>query len=72
MTEDEIMARDVRYPTQPEGEYVAANPSNPADPVGRHGEADWGFWDESWSHWHGGYADETEARTKLAEYCTHL
>jgi len=66
------MAQDVRFTTEPQGDYVPANPQKESDPVGRHGESDWGFWDECWLHWHGGYADEAEARTKLAEYHEHL
>jgi hypothetical protein len=64
--------KDVRYPTEPQGAYVPANPDKPSDPVGRCGESDHGFWDESWSHWHGGYADEAAARAALAEYCVQL
>lgn len=64
--------RDVRYPTEPQGEFVPAQRQRESDPVGRCGESDWGFWDETWIHWHGGYADEAEARAKFAEYCTHL
>lgn len=32
----------------------------------------WGFWDESWATWHGPYADETDARAALREYCALL
>lgn len=42
-----------------------------ADPVGRIGD-DWGFWDETWSHWHGGFADETAARAGLGAYAATL
>lgn len=29
----------------------------------------WGFWDETWSEWTGGYASEADARAALKEYC---
>lgn len=38
-----------------------------SDPVGRIGD-DHGFWDETWSNWHGGYADEDAARTACIAY----
>lgn len=31
---------------------------------------DWGFWDETWSDWRGGYTSEAEARMALRDYCT--
>ena len=42
-----------------------------ADPVGSIG-SDWGFWDETWSYWHGGFADETAARAGLKAYAATL
>lgn len=51
---------------QTEQTFVKAS-ANEADPVGRIGD-DWGFWDETWSHWHGGSADEAGARAALAQY----
>jgi S-formylglutathione hydrolase FrmB len=31
----------------------------------------WGFWDETWIDFHGGYATEAEANAALRHYCTH-
>ncbi len=42
-----------------------------ADPVGHVGD-DWGFWDETWSVWHGGHADEAGARKALLAYASTL
>lgn len=42
-----------------------------SDPVGSIG-TDWGFWDETWSQWHGGYADEQAARDGLKAYALSL
>lgn len=42
-----------------------------SDPVGTIG-GDWGFWDEIWTHWHGGYTDEAAARVALAAYADTL
>tara|TARA_B100000953_G_scaffold176524_1_gene145428 strand:- start:200 stop:454 length:255 start_codon:yes stop_codon:yes gene_type:complete len=42
-----------------------------SDPVGQY-KGDWGFWDECWCDWHGGYADEAAARQGLAEYVQHV
>ena len=44
---------------------------NTGDPVGRRGD-DWGFWDECWCDWHGGYADEAAARSGLANYVANV
>ena len=32
---------------------------------------DWGYWDETWSYWTGGYQTEAEANKALQEYCEH-
>jgi hypothetical protein len=50
--------------------FVAAN-GTPSDPVGHIGD-DWGFWNEVWADWYGGYADEASARAGLEEYCKTL
>lgn len=50
--------------------FVRAS-NDEADPVGRLGD-DWGFWDETWADWHGGHADEAEARQGLREYAARL
>ena len=42
-----------------------------SDPVGRIGD-DWGFYDETWIDWHGGFADETAARAGCAAYAATL
>lgn len=47
-------------------DFVRASEST-SDPIGRY-KGDWGFWDECWCDWHGGYADEAAARRGLAEY----
>ena len=33
---------------------------------------DWGFWNETWSDWYGGYKNEEEARIALRDYCETL
>lgn len=33
-------------------------------------DGDWGFWDEVWSNWTGGFNSEAEARMALRDYCT--
>lgn len=43
-----------------------------SDPVENHGTYGWGFWDETWSVWHGGYADEAAARAGLDAYAKEL
>jgi hypothetical protein len=43
----------------------------PSDPVGRIGD-DWGFWEENWADWNGGYADEPSARAACREHCRRL
>lgn len=48
-------------------EFVRAS-DNKSDPVGRFGN-DWGFWDETWSGWNGGFSTEAAARQGLQEYC---
>lgn len=53
--------------TQP---FVKASDKE-SDPVGRIGD-DWGFWDEVWSNWHGGFADEPAAREGLKAYAATL
>jgi len=57
---------------EPTGEprFVKAS-GDRADPVGSIG-ADWGFWDETWSHWYGGYDDEGGARDACREYADRL
>lgn len=42
-----------------------------ADPV-EFLDGSWGFWDESWACFTGGYPDEATARLKLARYCAYL
>ena len=32
----------------------------------------WGFWDETWSHYYGGYETEALARSALREYAKSL
>ena len=49
-----------------EQQFVKAS-QDAADPVGRIGD-DWGFWDETWSYWHGGHVSEAAAREGLAAY----
>ncbi len=49
-----------------EPKFVRAS-DNEADPVGRISD-DWGFWDETWSSWHGGFADQASAREGCAQY----
>ena len=51
-------------------EFVRAS-DRVSDPVGTI-EGDWGFWDETWSDWHGGHADETAARAACSEYAKTL
>ena len=50
-------------------EYTPSKPNNDADPVGFMSDGTWGFWDETWAHWNGGYKNEAEARAALKEYC---
>lgn len=50
--------------------YVKAT-ADETDPVGRHGD-DWGFWDETWADWHGGFDDEAQARAGLKAYAATL
>lgn len=47
-------------------DFIRASESK-SDPIGQY-KGDWGFWDECWCDWHGGYADEAEAREGLANY----
>ncbi len=42
-----------------------------SDPVGRIGN-DWGFWDETWSTWHGAYENEAQARDACWAYAQQL
>lgn len=42
-----------------------------SDPVGTL-DGDWGFWDETWSNWHGGFADEPAARAGCRVYADTL
>lgn len=39
-----------------------------SDPV-RCVDGEWGFYDETWSNWHGGYTSEAQARRGLQKYC---
>ncbi len=32
----------------------------------------WGFWDETWADFRGGYQDEDAARQGLRDYCARL
>ena len=41
---------------------------NPIDCIG----GQWGFWDETWSDWHGPYENELAARQALKDYCTFV
>ena len=56
--------------TQGDEQFMRAS-DRESDPVGRIG-ADHGFWDETWSTWHGGHADEAAARAACAEYAATL
>lgn len=42
-----------------------------SDPVGSIG-TDWGFWDETWSTWHGGHADKAAAYAACSAYAAAL
>ena len=55
---------------QQEQEFIRAS-DRESDPVGRIGN-DWGFWDETWSNWHGGFADEPAARAGVRAYAATL
>lgn len=50
--------------------FVSAS-RRPSDPVGRIGD-DHGFWDETWSTWYGGHADEAAARAACRAYAEAL
>lgn len=42
------------------------------DPVEyRNDRHEWGFWDETWSTWHGGFQTEEAARKGLEHYVEH-
>jgi hypothetical protein len=56
--------------TQPKPGFVRAS-DRASDPVGRIGD-DHGFWDETWSTWHGGHADEADARAACKRYADAL
>lgn len=56
--------------TQAEPKFVRAS-DRKSDPVGSIG-ADHGFWDETWSTWHGGHADEAAARLACSGYAARL
>src|ERR1700741_1536182 len=48
-------------------------PSAESDPVRFIKEINkWGFWDETWSEWHGNWNTEEEARNSLIEYSKDL
>jgi hypothetical protein len=47
--------------------YTPADSGREGDPVGHIGD-DWGFWDEVWCNWNGGYSNEKEAREALSIY----
>lgn len=53
-----------------EQQFVNASDED-GDPVGSIG-TDWGFWDEIWTNWIGGYADEAAARAGLTAYAATL
>lgn len=57
-------------------EWVPARPGNKGDPVGYFPEKDglknWGFWDETWSNWRGGFPNEDRARIGLEQYAATL
>ena len=56
--------------TNGQPEFVSAS-RRPSDPVGRIGD-DHGFWDETWTTWHGGHADEAAARAACRSYAEAL
>jgi len=41
------------------------------DPVEQHDDG-WGYWDETWSDWHGGFKTEADARADLKRYCKEV
>lgn len=49
------------------GTFIRAS-DRESDPVGRL-DGIWGFWDETWTYWYGGFKNEAQAREKLEEYC---
>ena len=55
---------------QEDQKFVRAS-NDDSDPVGRIGD-DWGFWNEVWADWYGGYADEAAARAGLSAYAKTL
>lgn len=60
----------VEAESEQNSDFVRAS-DNQSDPVGQY-KGDWGFWDECWCDWHGGYADEADARKGLATYCREV
>lgn len=46
--------------------------TDPTDPVHKHEDGKWYFWDETWSDEIGPFADEDEARRQLELYCETL
>lgn len=56
--------------TQPKGEMKKVS-ADPADPVYVNAEGHW-FYDETWSHAYGPYADEVKTREELARYAATL
>lgn len=45
---------------------------NAGDAVTRAADGTWGFYDESWAFFNGGYATEAEARAALSTYLTEF
>lgn len=64
------LADDSEQIRQGGGPVFTPATDEPGDPVGRQGPNDWGFWDEVWSNWQGGYNSEAEARMALRDYVT--
>jgi hypothetical protein len=53
------------------GSHFVRASDNDTDPVGTLND-DWGFWDETWIYWYGGYGDEASARDACADYARRL
>jgi hypothetical protein len=47
------------------GELTCQHNSNPVRCI----DGDWGFYEEDWATWHGGYNSEAEANEAIAAYC---
>jgi hypothetical protein len=48
-----------------------AEPLQTNDPI-EYREGSWGFWDETWSNWHGGFTSLTETGKALNSYARWL